>query len=184
MAVYTNWGRKRVSVCPRYGNGNCPNGNKRDDPGIVGPGWGSMVRHRSKLGPSWCVLCVLLIPGLPEPDRKERCISVREKVLQVGRRRDPRVSEMRTQKGSVSKHQCPSGAGRAALDLTQSHWFVRDAAAQMVKNRTGGLSRNGSSRRSPAAPGQGDRSWRASVSRTWRGTSAAGRVKAPTSGDS
>lgn len=32
----------------------------------------------------------------------------------------------------------PWGAGRAAFDLPQSHWFVRYVAAQTVRNRVGG----------------------------------------------
>lgn len=56
-------------------------------------------RSRSKLGRRWSVLlCILLIPGLPERDRKGLGISVRENVQRVEGRRDPRVPEMRMQK--------------------------------------------------------------------------------------
>lgn len=138
-------GKGEISVGPRGGvdfqsklsfeNGERRGGERRErcDARSVRLGWGQKrVGLRLKLGPSWSIsLCVLLPPGSPEQDKTAH-IYQRERSAGGQRVLDPPGSEIR-HRASTSM-----GAGRAAFDLPQSHWFVRYVAAQMVRNWAGG----------------------------------------------
>lgn len=120
---------------------NCfPNGRERETGLGLSVQDGEVGRNKECA----CLFCASSSTPTQEEGRKG-LRSVGRNVLWVEGCRDPRMSDVRMKKAPVSKRFVRGGGRRSAFGIRRRFWFVRDVASQMLRSRTGRLSRKGSS---------------------------------------